>query len=124
MDLMLSGRRAVVTGGSRGIGKAIARSLAGEGCDVGLVARDEALLAHTAHELAAASGRRVVALAADTGDDASVAAMAQRALAELGGVDILVNAAATANTGAPLSDDDLEREINVKVRGYLRCTRA
>jgi NAD(P)-dependent dehydrogenase (short-subunit alcohol dehydrogenase family) len=124
MDLMLRGRRAVVTGGSRGIGKAVARSLAAEGCDVGLVARDEQLLAQAAHELATASGRTVVPLTADTGDDGSVAAMAQRALAELGGVDILVNAAATANTGAPLSDDTLEHEINVKVRGYLRCIRA
>ncbi len=124
MDLNLTGRRAVVTGGSRGIGRAIARALAGEGCDVGLVARDAEALDRAADELAAESGRRAVALVADTGDDASVAAMARQVLAELGGVDILVNAAATANIGAPLSDDDLELEINVKVRGYLRCVRA
>lgn len=124
MDLQLTGRRAVVTGGSRGIGKAIGRALSAEGCDVGLVARDAAALQAAAAELAAASGRRVLALPADTGDDGSVAAMAQRALAELGGVDIVVNAAARPNTGAPLHEDDLEQEINVKVRGYLRCARA
>ena len=124
MDLELSGRRAVVTGGSRGIGKAIARALAAEGCDVGLVARHEVALEATAAELAGESGRRVVALRADTGVDAEVEAMAARARAALGSVDILVNAAATPNTGAPLRDADLEREINVKVRGYLRCARA
>jgi NAD(P)-dependent dehydrogenase (short-subunit alcohol dehydrogenase family) len=124
MDLELTGRRAVVTGGSRGIGKAIARSLAAEGCDVGLVARDAVVAEATAGELAAESGRRVVALPADTGDDAAVLAMAQRALVELGGVDILVNAAATPNTGGPLREADLEHELNVKVRGYLRCARA
>ena len=124
MDLQLTGRRAVVTGGSRGIGKAIARALAAEGCDVGLVARDAAATEAAAVELADESGRRVVALPADTGADASVEAMAVRALAVLGGVDILVNAAATPNTGAPLREADLEHEVNVKVRGYLRCARA
>jgi NAD(P)-dependent dehydrogenase (short-subunit alcohol dehydrogenase family) len=123
MDLQLTGRRAVVTGGSRGIGKAIARALAAEGCDVALVGRDAAALEAASSELAAASGRRVIALPADTGEDAAVEAMAQRALAELGGVDILVNCAATPNTGT-LREADLEREINVKVRGYLRCARA
>lgn len=124
MDLELTGRCAVVTGGSRGIGKAIARGLAAEGCDVGLVARHAAVAQSAAAELAAESGRRVMALPADTGDDASVAAMVKQARSELGRADILVNAAATPNTGAPLSEADLEREINVKVRGYLRCARA
>ncbi len=124
MDLRLTGRRAVVTGGSRGIGKAIARALAAEGCDVGLVARHVSATQATATELADASGRRIVALPADTGSDAAVQAMAERALALFGGVDILVNAAATANIGAPLREADLESEINVKVRGYLRCARA
>ena len=124
MDLELSGRRAVVTGGSRGIGLAVARSLTAEGVDVALVARGEEALRAAADELAAASGRRVIAAPADTGDDTSVAAMAARVTEDLGGVDILVNAAATPATGAPFDDDDLEREVNVKVRGYLRCARA
>ncbi|HWI74106.1 MAG TPA: SDR family NAD(P)-dependent oxidoreductase, partial [Baekduia sp.] len=78
MDLELEGRRAVVTGGSRGIGRAIATALAAEGCDVALVARDQAALDEAAAAIAAASGRRVIGLVADTGDDASVAAMAER----------------------------------------------
>jgi NAD(P)-dependent dehydrogenase (short-subunit alcohol dehydrogenase family) len=124
MDLELTGRRALVTGGSRGIGLAVARALAAEGADVALVARGEEALRSAAADVARASGRTVIAAPADTGDDASVAAMVGHVVAELGGVDILVNAAATPATGAPFTDDDLEGEINVKVRGYLRCARA
>jgi NAD(P)-dependent dehydrogenase (short-subunit alcohol dehydrogenase family) len=124
MDLELTGRRALVTGGSRGIGLAVARALAAEGADVALVARGREALEEAAERVAAESGRRAIAITADTGDDASVAAMVQRVVGELGGVDILVNAAATPATRAPITDDDLESEINVKVRGYLRCARA
>jgi NAD(P)-dependent dehydrogenase (short-subunit alcohol dehydrogenase family) len=124
MDLELTGRRALVTGGSRGIGFAIARALAAEGVDVALVARGQEALEEAASRIAQESGRRAIAVSADTGDDASVAAMVERVLAELGGVDILVNAAATAATGAPFTDDDLDAQLNVKFRGYLRCARA
>jgi len=124
VDLELTGRRALVTGGSRGIGLAAGRALAAEGADVALVARGEDALRSAADDVARESGRRVIAVAADTGADASVAAMAGQVVAQLGGVDILVNAAATPATGAPFTDDDLEGEINVKVRGYLRCARA
>jgi NAD(P)-dependent dehydrogenase (short-subunit alcohol dehydrogenase family) len=98
--------------------------LAAEGADVALVARGEEALRRAADDVARESGRTVIAAPADTGDDASVATMVGNVVAELGGVDILVNAAATAATGAPFTDDDLEGEINVKVRGYLRCARA
>ena len=114
----------MVTGGSRGIGLAIGRALAAEGADVALVARTEDALRRAAEDVARASGRNVIAVPADTGDDASVATMVGLVVAQLGGVDILVNAAATPATGAPFTDDDLEAEINVKVRGYLRCARA
>ena len=124
MDLELTGRRAVVTGGSRGIGLAIGRALAAEGADVALVARTEDVLERAAEEVARESGRKVIGVPADTGDDASVATMVGLVVAQLGGVDILVNAAATPATGAPFTDDNLEDEINVKVRGYLRCARA
>jgi len=123
VDLGIGGRRAVVTGGSRGIGLAAARVLAAEGCDVALVARTPAPLEAAALALAEASGRRVVAVAADTGDDGSVAAMAAEVGERLGPPDILINAAATPAV-VPFSEDDLEHEVNVKVRGYLRCIRA
>jgi NAD(P)-dependent dehydrogenase (short-subunit alcohol dehydrogenase family) len=124
MDLQLTGRRAVITGASRGIGLAIARALAAEGADVGLVARDVARLDSAAAELAAGGALgRVIAAACDTGDDESVATMAANLRSELGGVEILVNSAAQANTG-PMSDDMLDEQLNVKLKGYLRCARA
>jgi len=124
MDLELTGRRALVTGGSGGIGLAIGHALAAEGADVALVARGAEAVERAAAEVARETGRRVIGVAADTGDDASVTAAVAAVVERLGGVEILVNAAATPNTGAPLSEDALEAEINVKVRGYLRCARA
>ncbi len=119
MDLQLTGKRAVVTGASRGIGLATARALAAEGTRVALVARDLEALRSAADVV---EGEPVVARC-DTGDPESVAAMASLVTAELGGIDILVNCAARANTG-PMSDDELAEQINVKVAGYLRCARA
>ncbi|HVW18478.1 MAG TPA: SDR family oxidoreductase [Solirubrobacteraceae bacterium] len=124
MDLQLEGKRAVVTGGSRGIGLAAARALAAEGCDVALVARGAQALEEAAASVAAQSGRTAVAIPADTGADDSVARMAREAIARLGGVDVLVNAAARPNRGTGITEDDLEFELNVKLRGYLRCARA
>jgi NAD(P)-dependent dehydrogenase (short-subunit alcohol dehydrogenase family) len=129
MDLELTGKRAVVTGGSRGIGLAIARALAAEGCDVALVARDATALDAAAGTLAAASGHTVIGLPCDTGDDESVAAMAAEVHRRLGGADILVNAAARPNTGAVVGIDGFDaaefgEQVNVKVLGYLRCARA
>jgi NAD(P)-dependent dehydrogenase (short-subunit alcohol dehydrogenase family) len=124
VDLELTGRRALVTGGSSGIGLAVARSLAREGVDVALVARGEEALARAAQDVANVGGRRVIWAVADTGDDAAVTAMVASVTQQLGGIEILVNAAATPATGAPFTDDDLERELNIKFRGYLRCARA
>ena len=129
MDLELTGKRAVVTGGNRGIGLAVARALAAEGCDVALVARDKAALDAARDAVAAASGRTVLAVPCDTGDDESVAAMAAAVTEGLGGTDILVNAAAKANTGAVVGVDgfdaaEFSEHVNVKVLGYLRCIRA
>jgi len=123
MDLGLTGRRAIVTGGSRGIGLATARALAAEGADVALVARDPEALERAAQDLTAASGRTVIAVPADTGSDEAVTAMVEQVVERLGGVEILVNNAARPNRGQ-IAEDDLETEINVKVRGYLRCARA
>ena len=94
MDLELGGKRALVTGGSRGIGLAIARQLALEGASVALAARDSAVTAQAAHELAAQTHARVLALSVDTGVGAQLKTMVEAAVAGLGGVDILVNCAA------------------------------
>jgi len=129
MDLYLAGKRAVVTGGSRGIGFAIANALAAEGADIALLARGPGGLAAAAGRLRAAR-RQVLTLAADTTDDTSVRAAIARAVEQLGGADILVNAAAEpAGPSSPraladLVDDDLLTAIDTKVLGYLRCARA
>ena len=129
MDLELTNKRAIVTGGSRGIGLAVARALAAEGCDVALVARGKVALEAAREGVSAASGRRVIAVSCDTGDDQSVQDMVLAVTDGLGGVDILVNAAARANTGAVVGidafdDSEFSEQINVKVLGYLRCIRA
>ncbi|MBV9816946.1 MAG: SDR family oxidoreductase [Solirubrobacterales bacterium] len=123
MDLKLAGKRAVVTGASRGIGLAIARGLVAEGAHVVLVARDAQRLTRVQDELAATSNGQVIAVPCDTGDAASIEEMAAAAHARLRGVDILVNCAAKVNTG-PMRDDDLDEHLAVKLQGYLRCARA
>jgi NAD(P)-dependent dehydrogenase (short-subunit alcohol dehydrogenase family) len=130
MDLELKGKRALVTGGSRGIGKAVALVLAQEGADVAILARDPERLAAAALTLGAASGRQVVAVAADTTDDAQVARAVAEAIRALGGgIDILVNAAAEpGGYAAPpllaeITAGFVQREIDVKVMGYIRVAR-
>src|SRR5207302_7753614 len=93
VDLQLAGKRAIVTGGSRGIGKAIARELAREGVQVAVVARDRSALEESAAQIAEETGSRVVAIPADTGSEDSVKDMVARSVEELDGLDILVNAA-------------------------------
>ena len=130
MDLELEGKRAIVTGGSRGIGKQIARALGLEGVDVAIAARDPERLAACAEELAAETGRRVLPYTVDTGDDASVRDMVGRAAADLGGVDILINGAAMPGGFTPppklegITVEALWDDVNVKVMGYIRCAQA
>ncbi len=130
MDLQLDGKRAIVTGGSRGIGKAIARALAAEGCDVVIVARGEEALRAAAGELAAETGRAITPIVCDTSSDESVQAAMRDAVAALGGgADILVNCAATASgqaaptTPLEVTDDNYWADMNVKVLGYLRTAK-
>jgi NAD(P)-dependent dehydrogenase (short-subunit alcohol dehydrogenase family) len=129
MDLYLNGKRAVVTGGSRGIGFAIADGLAAEGAQIAIVARDPDRLAAAAARLGR-RGVRVLPLSADTTDDKAVRHAIDRVAAEFGGVDILVNNAATPASGsaprdlADLVDDDILAAFDAKVLGYLRTARA
>jgi NAD(P)-dependent dehydrogenase (short-subunit alcohol dehydrogenase family) len=129
MDLELTGKAALVTGGSRGIGKAVARALAEEGVDVVIAARSAPDLDRTAAELAEATGQRIVPVVVDTARDESVQSMVQHAVAALGAVDILVNCAAQPGGQAPppklaeISDEAFYSDVNVKVMGYLRCAR-
>ena len=131
MDLGLQGKKAIVTGGSLGIGKAIALELAREGVDVVIVARTKDRLEAAARELSTEAGRRVIPLAADVTSRAQVDAMVAQAAAQLGGLHILVNSGSapggSATAVGPLEtvvDEDLLEDFNVKYVGALRCTRA
>lgn len=128
MDLGLSGKRALVVGGTKGIGRATAVALAREGATVAVAARHDVEAA--ARRIAEESGGTVHGFAADTTDEASVIAMVDAVVAELGGVDILVNTAASPwgpekNTVASqTSDDAMRAEFEEKVLGYFRTARA
>jgi NAD(P)-dependent dehydrogenase (short-subunit alcohol dehydrogenase family) len=130
MDLKLAGKRAIVTGGSRGIGKAIARELAREGVDVVIAARGYDALQATAAELTKETGRKVLAIAFDATSKDSADALIAQSIAALGGVDVLVNAAAppgglsTATTLGDIDDQLALEDVNIKVLGYVRTARA
>jgi len=130
MDLKLEGKRAIVTGGSRGIGKAIARQLAREGADVVIAARNGDALAIAAGELSRETGRRVEPITVDTGREDSVNNLVKTAIERLGRIDILVNNAAVPGGISPATrldqivDAQALEDINIKVIGYLRTARA
>ncbi len=130
MDLELEGKVAIVTGGSRGIGKAIGRVLAGEGVKVALVARTQSSLDAAAADVMRQAPGRAKGFACDTTDDAGVKKMVADVIAAFGRVDILVNCAAKPSGQArPPTIDEITAEevwdhVNTKVVGYLRTAQA
>ena len=131
MDLGLAGKRALVTGGSRGIGKAVARELAAEGCAVVVAARSEEPLRNAAHELTVETGGDVEPVTFDVMDAQSIIELVARSASLLGGLDILVNAAARtgghgeeADVYATSSEAGMIADYTEKVVGSLRLARA
>lgn len=122
----LSGKTALVTGASKGIGRAIADRLAGEGADVVLVARDEGALASAAATIASRHGARAVGIAADLATEEGCQAAADKAVADFGGLDILVNCAGDTKAGVfPVQPDaDWTGGFALKFFGAVRLTRA
>ncbi len=129
MDLGLAGRVAIVTGGSRGIGRAIAHALAAEGVDVAICARQRQALDEAAKALTQDTGRRIIPVVADTMSSESVAHLVDATLTAFGRLDVLVNNASTPGgmVRGPLAEADdktLLEDIDTKVVGYLRCAKA
>ena len=130
MDLQLTGKRAIVTGGSRGIGKAIAQQLAEEGVDVVIAARGRELLEATRRGNQQSDRPTHHSDCRRMGDDASVEALVAMAAGAMGGIDILVNNAAAPGGTVPsakieqVTSANLLFDVNVKVAGYLRSARA
>jgi 3-oxoacyl-[acyl-carrier protein] reductase len=121
MDLGLKGKKAIVTGGTRGIGRAIAMQLAEEGCDVGICARNEAQVKETLAALTI-KGVRATGGAVDVSDSVALRQWVPRAVGELGGLDILVpNVSALAGT----PDEEAWRKgLEIDVLGTVRAVEA
>src|SRR5262249_27722501 len=126
MDLQLNGKVALVTGGSEGIGKGIARALAREGCDVAICARRRDVLEAAAAQLRAESGRKVLATPADLTRREDAEHFVNDAAANLGRVDILVNNAGSAPGGIleALDETAWRQGLELKFMGYVRCLKA
>ncbi len=126
MDLGLKGRVAAVTGGSEGIGFAVARLLADEGCAVAICARREDVLQNAAARIARASGTKVIPLVADVGEETQATEFIEKTILELGKIDILVNNAgkSAANIFEYVDDTGWHEDLDIKLFGAIRCSRA
>ena len=120
MKLGLQGRRGLITGGSKGLGEAMARELVSEGARVAMCARNEQEVTATAEEVGAEYSQ-----AADVTDPAQVRDLIARTAEALGGIDFLVNNAGGAHPGTfeTLSDQDWVDDLDVKLFSLIRCSR-
>ena len=120
--MILKDKVAIVTGGARGIGEAIARAYAAEGAHVVIADVETA----KAESLAGKLGGKAMALRLDVRDAASIAALVPATVAKLGGVDILVNNAGIFNMGplAEITEEDFDRQFGVNVRGLIFVSQA
>ena len=122
----LAGRVALVTGGSRGIGRAVALALAEAGADVAVNYRERAADAETVATAVRGAGRRALAIAADVSDGTAVKALVERVTTTLGPVDVLVNNAGLALRRGldDLTEDDFDRTIAINLKSAFLCTQA
>ncbi|QDT95026.1 SDR family NAD(P)-dependent oxidoreductase [Gimesia aquarii] len=122
----LSGRAAIITGGSKGLGSAMAEGLASAGADLLLISRNQEEVEATAARIQSDYGNRAIGMQADVTNADQVAAMTDRAMTEFGKIDILINNAGI-NTRGPIDGLTLEefQEVqNVNVTGPWLCTKA
>jgi NAD(P)-dependent dehydrogenase (short-subunit alcohol dehydrogenase family) len=125
MDLAMQGKKAIVTGASAGIGKAVTRALAREGVDTAICARRKEPLEAAAAEISKETGRKIIAIAADLTKPADAENFVKKAHAALGRIDILVNNAGSAPGGVieHLSEEEWASSLQLKFMGYVRCMR-
>lgn len=122
----LAGKRALVTGGSRGIGAAIAVALAEKGADVAITYERSAERTAALVEAIEAKGGKAVAIQADSADPAAIQRSVDEAVEKLGGLDILVNNAAIARY-SPIADypvEDIDAQLAVNIRGPILASKA
>ena len=124
--MSFEGRTALVTGASRGIGRAIAELLAQRGADVAVADIQEDLARTTAGEISAATGRKTLHLFVNVAEYASAQKMADAAIAEFGKIDILVNNAGITrdNLMMRMDESDFELVIDINLKGVWNCSKA
>ena len=125
MDIRLDGRTALITGGSRGLGLAMATRFAESGANVAIVARRPELLDEARRAIGAVAKARVAAFSCDVRDAASVSAAHAAVVAELGPVDILVNNAGSSKRMPfeEITDDIWQADLELKLYAAIRMTR-
>ncbi|MBG73982.1 MAG: short-chain dehydrogenase [Chloroflexi bacterium] len=126
MNLSLNDKVAIITGGSDGIGKAAAISLAREGAKVAIIARNQEKIDLAVKEIKQITNGSVIGISADVSVESDVKDMVSTVNAEFGGVDILINNAGTssATTLEKMSNEDLKVDFGIKVYGAIYCARA
>jgi 3-oxoacyl-[acyl-carrier protein] reductase len=126
MDLGLQGKVALVTGGSKGLGAAIARELAQEGAAIAICSRHQSEVEAMGSDIARECGREVLALAADVTKRGDIDALFTATVDRFGALDILVNNAgrATPGTFETLTDEQWQDDLDVKLFSQIRCSRA
>jgi len=125
MEVSLAGRSAIITGGSKGVGLAMAIEFAVSGADIAVVARGREALDAAVAAVRARAQVKVAGIAADVADAADVKRAHDEAMRALGKIDIVVNNAGTSNTSAfeALTDEVLQADLDLKLFGAVRLTR-
>jgi 3-oxoacyl-[acyl-carrier protein] reductase len=126
MDLQLKGKRALVTGASRGLGYATGRTLAQEGCDLAINSRDPQKLSDAARTLVAESGTKVIPLPGDVADPVLPQSLIQQTVEGLGGLDILITNAGGPPAGGfeDFDDQDWGQAVELSLLSHVRLIRA
>ncbi len=126
MQVTMQGRNALITGGSLGIGRAIAKRFVESGANVAIVARRQSVLDEARADIQLSGNGKVVAIAADVATAAGCQAAIDQAVAQLGQIDVLVNNAGTSQRGdfETITDEVWQADIDLKLFGAIRLARA